>query len=174
MSEQAQIYIGVKLIKPTPMTRLEYNEYRGWTLPENEDGADEGYLVEYLDGGQSNDPRHVGYISWSPKAVFERAYRPTRDMSFGLAIEALKMGQKVARTGWNGKGMWLSLTCATAREVLAENFWSPHNAAFARDNGGKATVLPSITMKTATGEILMGWLASQTDMLSDDWVVVED
>lgn len=59
------------------------------------------------------------------------------------------------------------------REVPAENFWSPHNAEHARQSGGKATVLPSITMKTATGEILMGWLASQTDMLAEDWQIVE-
>lgn len=67
-------YIGIKEILAKPMTRLEYNDYRGWELPTNEDGADEGYLVEYLDGGKPNHPNHVGYISWSPKAVFERAY----------------------------------------------------------------------------------------------------
>ena len=69
--------------------------------------------------------------------------------------------------------MWLSLSCDGTREVAAENFWSPHNAEHARQIGGKATVLPSITMKTATGEILMGWLASQTDMLADDWCVID-
>lgn len=93
-------------------------------------------------------------------------------MNFGEAIQALKQGNKVARSGWNGKGMWLSLSCDGSREVAAENFWSPHNAEFARQNGGTAKVLPSITMKTATGEILMGWLASQTDMLAEDWEVV--
>ena len=93
-------------------------------------------------------------------------------MDFGGAIVALKAGNKVARTGWNGKGMWLSLSCDGSREVSAENFWSKHNSEFARQNGGVATVLPSITMKTATGEILMGWLASQTDMLAEDWLIV--
>lgn len=166
-------YIGTKLIHALPMTRQAYNDYRGWELPANEDGADEGYLVEYVDGGRANDSRHFGYISWSPKDVFERAYRPVENMSFGLAIEALKAGKKVARAGWNGKGMWLSLSCNGARKVAAENFWSPPNAAYAQEQGGAATVLPSITMKTATGEILMGWLASQTDVLAEDWAVVE-
>lgn len=165
-------YIGTKIVHATPMNRAAYNDYRGWELPANEDGADEGYLVEYADGGRANDSRHAGYISWSPKDVFERAYRPVESMSFGLAIEALKAGKKVARAGWNGKGMWLSLSCNGAREVAAENFWSPHNAAYAQEQGGAATVLPSITMKTATGEILMGWLASQTDMLAEDWRIV--
>lgn len=95
------------------------------------------------------------------------------NMDFGDAIRALKRGEKVARAGWNGKGMWLSLSCNGTREVAAENFWSPHNAEFARScPNGTAMVLPSITMKTATGEILMGWLASQTDMLAEDWLIV--
>ena len=166
-------YIGTKLIHALPMTRQAYNDYRGWQLPDNEDGADDGYLVEYVDGGKANDPRHAGYISWSPEDVFERAYRPADGMTFGQALESLKAGKKVARAGWNGKGMWLSLSCAEVRLVEASGFWSPHNAAHAREQGGAAKVLPSITMKTATGEILMGWLASQTDMLAEDWRIVE-
>lgn len=169
-------YIGTKQVTATPMNRLAYNNYRGWTLPADEDGADEGYLVEYLDGGKPNHSGHAVYISWSPKAQFDAAYRPTTGMSFGLAIEALKRGERVARTGWNGKGMWLSLSCDGEREVAAENFWSPHNAQFARENGGTATVFPSITMKTTNAHgrvgILMGWLASQTDVLADDWQMV--
>lgn len=64
-----------KQVIARPMTRGEYNGYRGWEVPEDENPADEGYLVEYLDGGESNHPNHMGYISWSPKAVFERGYR---------------------------------------------------------------------------------------------------
>ena len=166
-------YIGTKLIRAQAMTRAEYNNYRGWALPADENGADAGYLVEYLDGGQRNHAKHDGYISWSPADVFDRAYRHTTGMSFGMAIEALKLGKRVARSGWNGKGMWLSLSGNGTREVPAGSFWSENNAQFARDCGGSAPVLPCITMKTATGEILMGWLASQTDMLAEDWCVVE-
>lgn len=164
-------YIGTKIIDARPMTRAEYNEYRNWELPKDENGADEGFLVEYHDGGQANDSRHLGYISWSPKAVFERAYRPMDGMTFGQALEALKAGKRVARAGWNGKGMWLSLSGNGIRHVPAGGFWSENNADFARSQGGAAPVLPCITMKTATGEILMGWLASQTDMLADDWSI---
>lgn len=94
-------------------------------------------------------------------------------MDFGKALNALKSGRKVARAGWNGKGMWLSLSCDGSREVAAENFWSPHNAEFARQNGGKAVVQPCITMKNAQDEIQMGWAATQSDMLAEDWEVVE-
>ena len=68
------LYIGSKLVLAKPMTRLAYNEYRGWELPNDEDGTDEGYLVEYLDGGKPNHPDHTGYISWSPKEQFDNAY----------------------------------------------------------------------------------------------------
>lgn len=165
-------YIGVKLINAKPMSREEYNELRGWTVPADENPDDAGYLVEYIDGGKANTERFAGYVSWSPKDVFERAYRSCDGMTFGHAIEALKQGAKVARAGWNGKGMWLSLSCDGSREVAAENFWSPHNAEFARQNGGKATVQPCITMKNAQGEIQMGWNATQSDMLAEDWAVI--
>lgn len=169
-----QKYIGTKIILATAMTLGAYNEKRGWPMPPDEDPAAPGYLVEYTDGGKPNHPDHKGYISWSPKEQFEGAYRSSPGLTFGHAIEALKRGYRVCRVGWNGKGMWLALSCDGTRTVPAEKFWSPHNAAHARANGGSAVVLPSITMKTATGEILMGWLASQTDMLAEDWVILPD
>ena len=146
-------YIGTKIIHAVP-------EVHGET-------GREGYVVRYADG----------YESWSPKEAFEEAYRACDAMSFGLAIEALKKGQKVARRGWNGKGMWLSLSGPLEGRVIgADQFWSENNRDWARQFGG-ALVLPSITMKTINSEgreaILMGWLASQTDMLSDDWEIVQ-
>lgn len=68
------IYTGIKEVKAFPMTREDYNTPRGWTVPEDENPNDEGYLVEYLDGGEANHPQFQGYISWSPKEVFENAY----------------------------------------------------------------------------------------------------
>ena len=170
-------YIGVKLVNAMPMTRSDYNDFRNWILPDDEDGDDEGYLVEYIDGGKRNTEAYKGYVSWSPKDVFERSYGAIDGMTFGLALEALKKGHKVARAGWNGKNMWLSLSGPLEGRVIgADQFWSENNQKWARQFGG-AMVLPCITMKTvnASGReaILMGWLASQTDMLSDDWSIVE-
>ena len=92
------------------MTLGDYNDYRGWPIPDDEDESTCGYLVEYLDGGDPNHPKHSGYISWSPKTVFEKAYREcSDDLDFGDAIMHLKRGAKVARAGWNGKGMFLEL-----------------------------------------------------------------
>ena len=70
-------YIGVKEIKAKPMTLQEYCDYRGWELPKDVDGSDKVYLVEYSKDPDSkqNHPDHEGYISMSPKHVFDKAYR---------------------------------------------------------------------------------------------------
>ena len=67
-------YVGTKVIHAVEMNRLDYNVLRGWNLPEDENGEDAGYLVQYADGGALNVPGFSGYISWSPKDVFERSY----------------------------------------------------------------------------------------------------
>jgi hypothetical protein len=88
----------------------------------------------------------------------------------GWAVKEMQNGAKVRRAGWNGKGMWLAYSPGSAA-LPAEKFWAPPNREYAEQNGGSAAVLPCITMKTATGEILMGWLASQSDLLAMDWEV---
>lgn len=92
-------------------------------------------------------------------------------MDIGEAIREIKAGGRVARRGWNGKDMWLAYSPG-ADALNAAGFWSPANKRYAQEQGGFAKVLPCITMKTATGEILMGWLASQTDLLAEDWFIV--
>lgn len=158
-------YIGTKVISSTPMTRAEYNEYRGWQLPGNEDGMDDGYLVEYLDGGKPNDFRHTGYISWSPKAQHDTAYRPCDAMTFGLAVEALKKGLNVARAGWNGKGMWLFLIQGS------NDIAKLHGYGFG-EYMGEPAFRDAIFMRTVDNQ-LVPWTASQTDVLAEDWTLVE-
>jgi len=96
-------------------------------------------------------------------------------MNFGQAIEALKAGKRVSRTGWNGKGMFIILVPGTPESQLREA--TPyHTALLAPDFSGFAEILPHIDMWTTNSEgrkaFLPGWLASQTDMLSDDWQVL--
>lgn len=79
-------YLGTKVIHAVAMTRAEYNKYRGWELPADENGDDNGYLVEYADGGAPNVEGHPGYVSWSPRDVFEKAYgTPVRQTPETLA-----------------------------------------------------------------------------------------
>ena len=92
-------------------------------------------------------------------------------MNFGWAIENLKAGNKVTRKGWNGKGMYLWLMPAAT--VKAEWCKEPVLKKLAEENGGEIECLGTIRMFThdSTGRnaILTGWLASQSDMLAEDW-----
>lgn len=169
----ANVFVGVKVIKAEPMTRAAYNAYRGWELPADENGDDAGYLVEYLDGGTANVAGHKGYVSWSPQEVFDNTYRGNGHLTFGMALEAIKQGYRVTRTGWNGKDMWIAMGQGKA-DNPAEQFWNPHAKQHAINHGGKADVLPYVIMKTAFGAILMGWLASQSDLFSEDWSILEN
>lgn len=71
-------------------------------------------------------------------------------MDFSKALEEVKAGYRIARAGWNGKNMWLSLQKPTELSKMT---------------------LPYIYMKTACDN-LVPWLASQTDLLAEDWVVL--
>ncbi|MBJ2267803.1 DUF2829 domain-containing protein [Pseudomonas sp. MF6772] len=86
-------------------------------------------------------------------------------MSFGVAIQALKDGCRVARPGWNGKGMWLSL-------AGVKSPWCASIEGISTMPGNWQGYSPFIAMYTADG-MLVPWLASQTDMLADDWQLVE-
>lgn len=101
----------------------------------------------------------------------EKVAQTETGMTFGGAIAALKQGKKVARQGWNGKGMWLWLKEGT----MVKSDWchDPALKAIADKNGGEIEALGTVCMKTADNKILSGWLASQTDVLSHDWVVIE-
>lgn len=180
-------FLGTKIINAMPMTRASYNALRGWTLPADENGDDTGHLVEYTDGGKANHPDFEGYISWSPDDVFAKAYRETCGLAFGSAIEALKAGQHVARAGWNGKGMFLFIRPAdklNIRTVVEHVKTMPQgvkdyfDSRDDRVNPGEFGLADIhfgayICMLAADGSVVNGWLASQTDMLAEDWMLVE-
>ncbi|AUC55721.1 hypothetical protein CDO87_03460 [Sagittula sp. P11] len=87
----------------------------------------------------------------------------------------MKNGAAVARKGWNGKGMWIALTPGSAFE--ARHAKCGHAAAKRAvevdDPHGEIELLPHIDMRAADGSMVVGWLANQTDMLAEDWHVVE-
>lgn len=86
-------------------------------------------------------------------------------MNFSGALEVIKGGKKVARSGWNGKGMWLAL-------VKGENWGIGANDP--RDYPGAPPITNAdfIGMKTADNK-LVPWPASQTDLLAEDWMIAE-
>jgi hypothetical protein len=95
------------------------------------------------------------------------------NLNFGQAIEALKDGKRVAREGWNGKGMFLFLL--PAGTVPTKAIHDPALRAVVEYEIGGETfeALGSIRMFTADKKILTGWLASQTDMLAEDWIILD-
>lgn len=109
-----------------------------------------GYAVKYPDG----------YTSWSPKEVFEAAYRVAEGseqrLTFGDAIHFLKAGHRVARTGWNGKGMWLEQQVPDEHSKMTLPYLYLNYPADAINTPGAR----------------VPWLASQTDVLAEDWVVL--
>ena len=89
-------------------------------------------------------------------------------LNFGQAIEALKEGKKVSRQGWNGKGMFLIFVPGThsVRPVAG----TPYSKAGITQ---EVNINAHIDMFTADGAMQPGWLASQTDMLSNDWCIID-
>lgn len=128
-------YIGTKIIT-------------AW--PAQKDGQP-GYGVKYEDG----------YISWSPQGTFEAAYRQAEGhgqcLTFGDALHFLKLGRRVARAGWNGKGMSIAMQVPDQHSKMS---------------------LPYLYIEYPEGHAAypdgcrVPWLASQTDMLASDWSVL--
>lgn len=152
-------YIGTKMIEAKPMNRGDYNKYRGWTIPKDENPSDEGYLVKYSDG----------YESWSPKKQFEEAYRDCMGMTFGIALELLKKGCKVAREGWNGKGMFVVYQKGYPDGIPCNKQTAE---AWGINEGDLFKCNPYLQIKQVDGSHSM-WVPSIGDVLAEDWVVVE-
>lgn len=87
-------------------------------------------------------------------------------MNFGDAIAALKAGKRVRRSGWNDKGMFLFLVAGSQFKVNREPLLS------ILGEGAVVDYHAHIDMKTAQGYVVP-WLASQADMLDEDWEIVE-
>ena len=95
-------------------------------------------------------------------------------MNFGEAIEALKQGKRVARQGWNGKGMFLILNGGYSVEKEKSRPDNHINEAFLVSKyQTHLHIGKHVDMWTAQNNLCVGWLASQTDMLSEDWEVLE-
>ena len=161
MGAEKKHYIGTKLIQAEPAWRITDPSGNRYIQTKDVNACcqagsniEDGYRVVYEDG----------YESWSPKEVFEAAYRPTSGINFGLAIEAAKMGKKISRKGWNGRGQYVE---------LASNI-SYKNAGEKIVNADHSNIGSAALAFVGTSGVQLGWLASQADMLADDWYIVEE
>lgn len=87
-------YTGTKVVNAEPMTRQEYNDLRGWQVPNDENPLDEGYLVEDA-AAAPNTTTHKGYVSWTPKDMFENSYLPSEHPIDRMAIENLQLLERL-------------------------------------------------------------------------------
>jgi hypothetical protein len=154
-----QQYIGTKVLLAQPMIRGKYNLYRGWKIPANENPQDDGYLVKYQDG----------YESWSPKGIFDEAYHTTDHMTFGEALEAVKRGYKIARKGWNGKGMFVVYQKGYPQGIPSNEQTAK---AWGINPGDLFKCEPYLQIKMVNGSHSM-WVPSINDCLAEDWECVK-
>ena len=153
-------YIGTKIIMAEKAIRQGDKFYLpGEPIPKAMLRQEDGYKVTYADG----------YESWSPKAVFEAAYRPFTAMSFGQAVELLKLGERVARKGWNGKGMFVVFQKGYPQGIPCNEQTA---IAWDMQMGELFRCEPYLQIKMVNGSHAM-WVPSINDVLAEDWEIVE-
>jgi hypothetical protein len=155
---QMKTAIITKVLEFEPMTLGAYNEMRGWSMPENEDANRDGFLLKHSDD----------YLTWSPKEVFEETCRQLDNgtMNFGQAIHFAKLGKKIARNGWNGKGMFAYMVDGSRFQVNR----APLNSIF--EEGTTVDYRPHIDLKAVDGTCGV-WNPNMMDILAEDWVIVD-
>lgn len=160
--ENFTFYIGGKEVLAMPMTRGQYNAYRQWPMPELENPNDEGYFVEYLDGGKPNHPDHDNYISWSPKDVFENNYHKDGEFTFADAAQLIMKGKRVCRAGWNGKNMFIERRQADTKPIEVNGVVSTfkHNDYW--------------TIVNLNDKSISTWVPSSTDLQWTDWAIFKE
>ena len=132
-------YIGTKIIEAAPAIRKGGKVYDlTWPIPKSMESGELGYRVRYPDG----------YESWSPKDVFEEAYRPTEGVNFGLALEAMKKGMGARLPHWKPD------------VVIRAQYPDEHS---------KMTA-PYLYVESRFGRV--PWKETMIELFSDDWVIV--
>ena len=148
-------YICTKVIHAVPAKMVNGCIWpEGLPLPQVREVKD-GYLYTTAD---------VNYPQFMSKADFEAMCRSTDAMTFGDALEAMKQGQRVAREGWNGKNMYVFL-------AFEPDFVT--DADISAFDQLDVEVSDMLVLKTARDTFQPGWLATQSDMLAEDWYIVE-
>lgn len=165
-----------KVVWALKIKSIEYNADTGGAniIPEDDGYAsfpvDQDYLKKHSpESGGYYVVYKGGYKSFSPADAFESGYtceQLNSNMSFGQAIEAMKNGGKAVRLGWNGKGMFIFLVPGSTFNVSRAPLLGIY------PEGTEINYHAHIDMKTATGEIVP-WLASQSDMLANDWMIID-
>lgn len=149
------VYVRMNVVEAVEMSRKEYCETRGWELPANENPEERVMMVTYADG----------YVSMCPKDKFYDVSIECDEgqTTFGHAItECRYHGKKIKRVNWNGEDQYVEYKAVEVGYSERSTIEQSHAFVFHFKN-------------RHTGEIgiQVGWLASQADMASNDWVVID-
>lgn len=160
-------YLGVKLISAESCSLDQFAGAKNFgDLSRLSGGIDrEGYKVVYEDG----------HTSWSPKDVFEKAYREITNLTFGLAIEALKGGKCVTREGWNGKGLFIfkQVPCAIDNSIIPKMQSVPDAAKEILTTRNQEPIYYSNQMVIVKPDgTIDSWVPSSSDIFAEDWVLL--
>lgn len=148
-------YLMTKTVTAEPMTRLDYNLYRNWTLPEDENGADTGFLIKDV---------KTGHVSWLPTEEFISNSSGHTGLNFGQAVELAKAGHRIARSGWNGKGMFAYIVPENSYPAVTEAIKGQYQDDLVPYNAYWALKGADQTVST--------WAPSGSDSLAEDWMLV--
>ena len=164
-------YICTKIIHAVPTKTVNgYQWPDGLPLPEIKEPSQINEHcgctceVRIEDGYMYTTSADDKYPQFMAAAEFEAMCRSADSMTFGDALDALKQGKRVARKGWNGKDMYVFLA------FEADFITDADISAFDHMD---VEVCDMLVMKTAQNTFQPGWLASQADMLAEDWYIVE-
>lgn len=144
----------------------------------NTDALAEEYLDRLVAFRQNNGEQTDNFSKGDMETCYVVGFQAAQELhygmfgNFGQALGSLRNGHFVTRAGWNGKGiyLWMRAGVIISKDELRTSDGLLINVV--EGNGGSAEMLPTICMMTAGRKVLTGWLASQTDMMANDWYIV--
>jgi hypothetical protein len=163
---ERHIRIGDYILKATSVIWAMHTGQHVFGPIRRRNGQVNDNRIENLeDGWAANNPSCEEVVSITPLG-----------MDFSDALRALKSGKRIARKRWNDKDTWLAINGSVGGEIVMADYYlrSETLVRYGYENGGMAQINQNIVLKTFDGSLVVGWSASQIDILADDWIVVPE
>lgn len=150
MTDNKVDYVGTSKVRAFECNLGRYNQIQGWSLPEGQNPEDQGFVVERTDGS----------TSWVPRNLFMQDFNVNGQLTYGQALEYLKQGYIIARSGWNGTNMFIGMLREPIHLTLGIN-----GAGHTFKGGNRMFIF---NMNKGTYD---PWVASSTDTIGEDWFI---
>lgn len=156
MSETT-LYGAASVCSAVPMTRGEYNAYRGWSMPPDEQPDEPGYLRSLAE-----DP---SYATWTPKHIFDKSFKSLSDgVSYGVAVDLLlsQKGTEIRHTSWHPQEFVMLVDSSKIQSAMGYGFG---------EYIGEPAFLGSLCKHTSNNELILGWTPTYLEMIKGAWIV---